>query len=201
MWEDVATYLITKFGGASKVIPIENKSELTFIKQQLGIRNSDIYGYDYIILLEGDSEETVCDILLPSMGHNQIRKEVRLLNLKGKDNLKKLRHFLSYIKNFDTKVFIVIDKDEVLENELNDYIREAVLEKDHFRMWPKDFEDLFESQMIISAMQKISQKEKFEFKITEGVLGKLRQSKPIADILQEYMHKTNNRNFDKVLLA
>lgn len=201
MWEDVATYLITKFGGTSKVIPIENKSELTFIKQQLGIRNSDIYGYDYIILLEGDSEETVCDILLPSMGHNQIRKEVRLLNLKGKDNLKKLRHFLSYIKNFDTKVFIVIDKDEVLENELNDYIREAVLEKDHFRMWPKDFEDLFESQMIISAMQKISQKEKFEFKITEGVLGKLRQSKPIADILQEYMHKTNNRNFDKVLLA
>ena len=96
MWEDVATYLITKFGGASKVIPIENKSELKFIKQQLGIRNSDIYGYDYIILLEGDSEETVFDILAPSMGHNQIRKEVRLLNLKGKDNLKKLRHSLLY---------------------------------------------------------------------------------------------------------
>jgi OLD-like protein len=158
VWEDVATYLITKFGGASKVIPIENKSELPFIKQQLGIRNSDIYGYDYIILLEGDSEETVFDILLPSMGHNQIRKEVRLLNLKGKDNLKKLRHSLFYIKNLDTKVFIVIDKDEVVENELNDYIREAVLEKDHFRMWPKDFEDLFESQMIISAMQKYRKK-------------------------------------------
>ncbi|MFZ0511425.1 MAG: AAA family ATPase [Candidatus Nitrosopolaris sp.] len=53
---DVATYLISKTKKGSVTTPIEVKSGLTLIKEQLGIRNSDMYGDDYVIFVEGDSD-------------------------------------------------------------------------------------------------------------------------------------------------
>jgi predicted ATP-dependent endonuclease of OLD family len=54
---DVATYLISKTKTGSITTPIEVKSDLKLIKEQLGIRNSDMYGDDYVIFVEGDPED------------------------------------------------------------------------------------------------------------------------------------------------
>jgi predicted ATP-dependent endonuclease of OLD family len=44
--EDVNTFLINRTKVGSTSLPIEDRSDLSLIKQQLGIRNSDIYGSD-----------------------------------------------------------------------------------------------------------------------------------------------------------
>jgi hypothetical protein len=68
-------------------------------------------------------------------------------------------------------------------------------------MWPKDFEDLFESEFIVAAMKNISQEKEFVFNITAPALDKQRQVKGVATILQQYMHSVNNTDLDKVNLA
>lgn len=121
------------------------------IKEHLGIRNSDIYGSDSVIFLEGESENVALTIILPALGYRQIGKGIRLLNFKGKDNLAKRRQFLYYLKSHDTRSFIVADADEGLRNAFEGYIREGLLRKDHYRMWDADFEDLFDNDLIITA--------------------------------------------------
>ena len=72
--QDSMTYLVSRDKGFSKVMPIENKSDLKLIKQQLGISNSDIYGDDSLLCLEGDSEEIALPIILQALGYEQLER-------------------------------------------------------------------------------------------------------------------------------
>ena len=120
--------------------------------------------------------------------------------MRGKDNLKKLRDFLYYLNNHDTRSFIIADKDERVKTVFEDYIREGLLKKDHYKMWNGDFEDLFESNLIITAMQKISQNQGLQFDMTTDKLEQERKkSKKVADILPQ--HYRNKTYLNKPLLA
>ncbi len=99
--QDSMTYLVSRDKGFSKVMPIENKSDLKLIKQQLGISNSDIYGDDSLLCVEGDSEEIALPIILQALGYEQLERSVRLYNLKGKDNVKNLEILLGYLKDWE----------------------------------------------------------------------------------------------------
>ncbi|MGC1931058.1 MAG: hypothetical protein WA667_18975 [Candidatus Nitrosopolaris sp.] len=62
-------------------------------------------------------------------------------------------------------------------------------------------EDLFESDLIITAMQRISQNQRLQFDMKIDELEQERKRpRKVADILQQYMHLTNN-NLNKPLLA
>jgi predicted ATP-dependent endonuclease of OLD family len=199
--DDVSTYLITKTRGCSTSMLIEQRSDIRLIKQQLGIRNSDIYGSDCVLFVEGDSEETFFSIIFPAMKYMNLGKEVRLCNLEGQGKVKKLRLFLSYLKEFDTKAFIVMDQNEEIHDDLEDFVKEGLLRENHWIMWSKDFEDLFESEMIVAAMKNLSQAKQFAFNMDVSTLDNERQGKRMARILQEYMYSTNKRDFIKVDLA
>ncbi len=75
--------------------------DLKLIKQQLGISNSDIYGDDSLLCVEGDSEEIALPIILQALGYEQLERSVRLYNLKGKDNVKNLEILLGYLKDWE----------------------------------------------------------------------------------------------------
>jgi predicted ATPase len=200
---DVTTHLISKIKGASIATPIEVNSDLKLIKEQLGIRNSDIYGDDYVIFVEGDSEYVSFPIIFQALGYTQIGKKIRLSNLKGQGNIKKLRHFLSYLNEFGTKIFVVMDQNEEIHKKLKDFVREKLLQEDHYMMWPRNLEDLFDSEAIIRAMKRLSQDQKFTFSMTVANLEdqRKRKRKSVVAILKEYMDLENNPDFNKVDLA
>ena len=180
---------------------IEQTSDLSLIKQQLGIRNSDIYGSDCVLFVEGDSEYTFFPMIFQAMGYTNLGKEVRLYNLEGQGKVKKLRLFLSYLKEFDTKAFIVMDQNKEIREDLRDFVKEGLLKENHWIMWPKDFEDLFESEMIVAAMKNLSHAKQFAFNMDVCTLDNERQRKRVTRILQGYMHSENNIDFIKVDLA
>jgi hypothetical protein len=80
-------------------------------------------------------------------------------------------------------------------------VKEGLLKDNHWIMWPKDFEDLFESEMIVEAMKNLSQAKQFAFNMDVVTLDKERQEKRVAEILQKYMYSANNIDFNKVDLA
>jgi hypothetical protein len=53
-----------------------------------------------VLYVEGDSEYTFFPMIFQAMGYTNLGKEVRLCNLEGQGKVKKLRLFLSYLKEF-----------------------------------------------------------------------------------------------------
>jgi hypothetical protein len=199
--DDVSTYLITKTRGRSTSTPIDHKSDLSLIKQQLGIRNSDIYGSDYVLFVEGDSEYTFFDIILPAMNYRNLGREVRLFNLEGQGNVKRLEQFLIYLREFDTTAFVIMDWNKEIHDDLHDFERRGLLKQNHCKVWQKDFEDLFQSELIVEAMRNLSKAKGFVFNMDVSRLNDERKVKNVAKILKDHMWSENKIDFDKVDLA
>jgi hypothetical protein len=96
---------------------------------------------------------------------------------------------------------MIIDQDEDVHRAIDDYVREGLLEENHYKMWRRDFEDLFDSKRIVTAMKKLSEESKFKFEITAAELETQRKIKPVVQSLKEYMYNTNSLPFKKVDLA
>ena len=101
-----------------------------------------------------------------------------------------------------TRVFIIVDNNNPVKNKLDDFVRRKLLESEHYKVWKKDFEDIFESNTIVKAMKKLSTKKNFEFQMKKEDLDLGRNSKTVFKILKDYMDSVNpNNNFKKTDLA
>jgi predicted ATPase len=56
------TYLVLKREGISKVRKLEDSPHLLVIKQVLGHENTDLFGYNAVVVIEGDTEDRVIPI-------------------------------------------------------------------------------------------------------------------------------------------
>lgn len=153
-----------------------------------------------MIFVEGDSEDISFPILFQALGYNQIGKQIRVFNLKNQGNIKKIKHFLLYLKEFGTNVFIVMDQNKVSRYELDDFVRERLLKERHYMIWPRDFEDMFESEAIIEAMNRVSLHKNFAFDLPATTLEAERKTRGVVSVLKEYMYSKNN-SFKKTDLA
>jgi hypothetical protein len=92
------------------------------------------------------------------MGYEQLDKEIRFVNFKGKDRIQRLTEFLKYIQYFDTKAIVIANG----HKNIKDHIETLKLGKMNFcaiiRDEGKEFEDLFDSKTIIDAMKNLSLK-------------------------------------------
>jgi predicted ATP-dependent endonuclease of OLD family len=153
----IITYLITRSNAVSKTTVIDSDPQLKLIKQHLGIENSNIYLSQYVIFVEGHSEEESIKIVGPAMGYNQIGKEIRIINFGGKDRIPRLTEFLKYIHYFDTIAIVLADGHSDIKKHMEDLKRGILKFHDKTRECGKEFEDLFDSRKIINAMKKQSQ--------------------------------------------
>jgi predicted ATP-dependent endonuclease of OLD family len=188
--------------GISKVTLIENESQLKLIKQHLGIDNSDIYLSPYVIFVEGDSEEISVPIVAKALGFSQIGKEVRIINLKGKDKIQRLTEFLKYITYFGTEAIVIADGHKSTNDRIEDLKRSKLNFHPLIRGKDKEFEDLFNSKIIVEAMKNLSLKKSLKFEMNEDELENKRKATNVARILEQYMRDNNNGiELDKKSLA
>lgn len=203
---ELNTYLVTKTQGKSNLLLIEKEDQLKFIKQQLGIRNSDTFGNDYVIFVEGYSEENAFPMIAKELGNTDVGTDstsrIRLINLKGNGIIPILEQFLDYLINSDVETFLIADGDKKVGQSVADYIRDGRLKQEHTKVWEKEFEDTFESKFIIQAMQSLSKKKSFDFALSEVELEEKRNSgKKVADILQKHLHDNSQPDLEKPELA
>jgi len=202
----VSTHLVTKYKGVSQVTQIDDERQLKLIRQQLGIRNSDIYGNDYMIFLEGDSEEHAFPIVSKALGRTDVGTDVsdriRIMNLKGNGIIPKLDQFLRYLNNYGVEVFLIADGDKQVKGSIDDFVRIGILKRKHVKVWEKEFEDTFTDKRIIDAMKKLSQDSNFIFNLDEEALGAERnRGKKVTDILQKHLRENSQPDLNKPKLA
>jgi len=204
--KNLTSYLVTKSKGKSSILPIEQDEQLKFIKQQLGIRNSDIFGNDYVIFVEGYSEEIAFPLISKALGNTDVgispTSRIKMINLKGNGIIPILENFLDYLNNSDVEAFLIADGDKKVGNAVPDYLREGRLKEGHAIVWDKEFEDTFESEYVIQAMQSLATRKNFTFSLSAENLEEERNSgKKVADIIQKHLHENEQPDLVKPDLA
>lgn len=151
-------YLVTRDGIQSKVKLITERDDLRLIKTELGHSNVDLYGYDAIVFVEGDSEEIALPTIAESLGFNFQNKGILIRNLKGAGKVKKLDQYLEYLKDSSTTAFVVADGNKEIRKKLADWEGSGLLPKGNYLVWPKEFEDLFPLSLIVESLSELGYK-------------------------------------------
>jgi predicted ATPase len=102
-------YLLNKKDGISEGISIDKQSELVLVRRSLGINNSDIYGADNIIFLEGPNDVTSFETVAKVLGFDQIGKNIFVESLGGTDNSPNLTFLARYFKKSQCSFFAILD--------------------------------------------------------------------------------------------
>jgi len=200
--EKVSTYLVTKKAGATNVNKIEEPSGLKRIKNELGHRNTDLYGYESVVFIEGDSEEVAFPIIAEALGHDLVEKGICLVNIRGKGKVSKITEYLQFLKVSDVLAYVIADGDKQVKRRIDDWIRQGLLQKDCHTVWDLEFEDCFEPHMIINAMKEVAKEQRFKFNIT---LASLKESMPkgksVVKALEKLLYQKELPSLEKPALA
>ncbi len=199
--DDAKTFLITKPEGSSQLREITEKEDLKFIKQELGIKNSDIYGYDGILFVEGYSEEEAVKIIAPALNYDEIGSKIRLVNLEGVGKVTRLKQFLEYLRGSDSKIFLMIDNHKEIFQEIPKFKENNLLTDEQYVIWDQNFEDTFTSEELINAMNNLCSRNNYKFDLTVKDLENERQSKEVYPIISNNFFKLNSRQIKKPELA
>ena len=197
-----STYLVTKRNAASIVRKIEETEEFHLVKESLGHRNTDLFGYECIVFIEGDSEEYAFPIIAEAMGCDFTAKGIRLLNVQGSGKLEKIGEYLQYLKDSGVAAYVIADGNERVKGKLTDWQRSGLIAKDHWMMWESEFEDCFSLEMIVEAFNMWLKEESVEFEISvETLTSERKVGIPIAKTLEKICCEKNLPRLNKPALA
>jgi hypothetical protein len=151
--ENVALFLCTRSDAGVKLTRVNPSTDLPVMKAELGYLNSDAFGADVMLFVEGDSEEEAFPILAPWRGIDLVGHGIRIQNIKGKGKMRRIKEYLRYLRTVDTKPFIILDGDERIRSDLEDWGREGLIPSGCAFMWASEFEDLFPLEKVLLLLQ------------------------------------------------
>jgi len=188
--DTTSTFLVVKPEGCTKVIKIRNTEGLRTIKDILGHRNTDLFGYECVVLIEGDSEEIAFPIIAKFMGYDFIEKGIRLINVRGSSRFIKIEEFLKYIKDSGVVAYVIADGNKRVKDKLKDWQREGLLKENHWTIWPMEFEDCFSLDVITRALNEMLKEEGAEIEISKKELQeKMKEGKSVIKVIEHVLHE------------
>lgn len=185
----------------AKIKSIEEREEFKSIKYELGAKNTDLFFYNGVVLVEGNTEERALPILANANGYDLDKLGIKLINIKGRDRLGRIREFLEYIKDSDVIPFVIMDKDKKAKGYIDDLAKSKLLKEKNYHIWSNgDFEDCFNEEQIVKAMRNIYGK---NFDVTPEKLRQMKEknAKPTGKILGEIVYRKNLGELNKIVLG
>ena len=177
------------------------------VKEELGIRNVDLYGYNGVVLWEGDSEDQAMPLLLEVLAE-QAGTSLHALgltsrNLYGHTNtrLRAVRQFLRLLDDLDIAPYVIMDDDEGVRKELAALVQEGLLPDGHYHVWEDgrktqgrnpevacEFEDNFSDEQLVEAAVAVAADAGESVDLTAaGLTSRLAESaKKTSDVLCKY---------------
>jgi len=195
------TYIVTKPEGATSVRRIQDPKELKTVKNILGHRNTDLFGDECVVFIEGDSEEVAFPIIAKSLGYDLIAKGIRLVNVKGSSKAKKIGEYLGYLKDSGVMSYVIADGHKGVKEKLEDWQREGIIEENSWTVWDLEFEDCFSLDMIARGINEVMKEQGAQFKVTSEELEKAsKKGISIVRVLEKMLYD-NDLSLDKPALA
>src|SRR5207247_1671790 len=146
--------------GSSIARQLHESPELHELKRILGHESSDLFGFNAVLVIEGDTEESALPILAEGIGLDFSRSGIKLVNIRGAGKATRIEELLRYLKDSDTTPFVMLDNIPAVRATAEDWIREGLVKPANLFIWEKEFEDCFEDLTIVNAFNEWSRDEK-----------------------------------------
>lgn len=141
--------------GESEIQKIETKGDLKLALAELGVLPSDIYLNDFVVFVEGGTEQrAILPILGSKLGVN-MEDNIGVINIGGDSNLEHyLRIWLELIEYAPADYIVVLDRHS---GELVSRLaRELNIESTKFRIWRKgSIEDYYPLDIAVEALKEL----------------------------------------------
>lgn len=147
----------------TKVKVMGGREDFKSIKSELGARNTDLFFYDIVVFIEGETEDITFPIIADAMGYDLAEQGINLINIRGSGKSTKMDEYLKYLKDSGIVSFIIADGHGDVTRKIEDWTREGLLEKENYKIWDEEFEDSFGVGRVVEAMKSLSKEEGFEF--------------------------------------
>jgi hypothetical protein len=196
------TWLVTKYDGNSSVRKLSTEKDLLFLKRELGHENTDLFNSNSIVITEGESEEVAFPIIADGIGIDLGGRGIRIHNVRGSGQATRAELLLKYLKNSDTSAYLILDKHGSIEQHTEDWVRTGLIDQKHIKIWPAEFEDIFENQTIIAAMKGYNASEGTDISVDEAELKNARSNGvTVARFLRQLIFEKAQRELKKPVFA
>lgn len=135
-------------------------------------------------------------ILAESLSIDLAQEGIEIVNLRGKGKLSKLEGYLRYLKDSHVVPFVILDRNKEVKEWLNQWSREGILPEGNYRVWPKEFEDLFPLEEITQASNELGYTE-----ITKENLERTHGEGSVVQSIKKLLHDNSQKDLDKRELA
>lgn len=190
--KDVTTYLVGMDNSSKETIikPIKGKEDFKNIKLELGARNTDLFFYDCVVLIEGETEDMILPIIADAMGYDLAEKGIKLINIKGSGKTTKIDEFLNYLKDSGIVLYIIADGHKDVSKKIKDWIREGLLSENNYRCWDEEIEDVLGCEKVISAINMVMENyDDFSCSIEDLKRKKEESGKPVSKVLKQILYE------------
>lgn len=149
--DKVATYLLDKKDGVSTFRRLIEPTELRMLKQALGHENTDLFGFNAVLIVEGDTEEKCLPLLAPALGLDLVKLGIRIVNIGRAGASARIDKLLEYLKESDTVPFVMLDNHSTAAKSKDKWIADKIVKPDNIFILDKEFEDCFDDELLASA--------------------------------------------------
>ena len=185
------TWIVRKTNMESKIDRLKEEADLKKILYELGHKPSDIFFADKILLVEGYTEKNVLPILAKKININLFEYGVSIFPTRGKNQCKyHLKMWVQITKNADVPIFMLLDKNA--EKELNDILKQKLIEEDHTHLWKKgNLEDYYPKNIFEEVAIEVIEKD-YSIHLSDEDKKKIKDQTNIKTI-EEILKKSGER--------
>lgn len=201
----------------TKVTKLEAGDEAA-VKEELGLRNVDLYGCSMVVLCEGDSEMVAMPIVLDALarkaGHTLPALGLAWRNLGGSGNsrVKWVEEFLKLLKDIDVQPYIMADDDPNVREGLERLVRREALDGDACHIWAVDkaqldrnvsvtseFEDNWTNEQLVDVVSEMAGEDGIDLELDATQFAKLcgQSEKRTSKVLEDYCWIEKRYDLDK----
>lgn len=155
------TYLVTKKGANTAVRKLTENYELSSIKHALGHNNTDLFGFNGVIIIEGETEQEVFPRLANRISLDFSELGLMIINLGGSGRSTRLDALVNFLKYSDTQIFAILDKHSTTVKAVDELIRQNIVHKNNIYFIEGGIEDCFDDGILTDALNSLA-REKFE---------------------------------------
>jgi predicted ATPase len=191
---NISSFLVTKTEGNSTIMKLNEPMELQNLKQVMGHENTDFFGFNAVLIVEGQSEIEAMTIMSKALAIDLVERGIKIITIGGTGNTTRIVELLNFLKDSDTKPYLMLDNHSAAKRESLNWIKRHLVEKKNVYILDKEFEDCFDDGTLVAALRAVADNYGINVNLTEKNLAAERKKGEGVSRLLEKIYYTQTEH-------
>lgn len=185
---------MTKTEGDSTIRKLNEPTELQNLKQVMGHENTDFFGFNAVLIVEGQSEIEAMTIMSRTLDIDLVEIGIKMISIGGTGNTTRILELLKFIKDSGTKPYLMLDNHSAAQRESLKWLKGDLVKIKHVFILDNEFEDCFDDETLVAALKAVAGNYGLTINLTEQNLTEDRKSSEEVARLLEKIYFTQTRH-------